>query len=35
MEGARTRYLTQVESDNDTRDRFIRRFDELFLKPYR
>jgi hypothetical protein len=35
MEGARTRYLTQVESDNDTRDRFIRRFDELFVKPYR
>jgi PAS domain S-box-containing protein len=35
MEGARTRYLTQLESDDDTRDRFVRRFDELFVKPYR
>ena len=34
MERARDRYIEEVETNRDTRARFISRFDKLFVTPY-
>lgn len=35
MERAKEKYLEQVETDKGTRAEFIKRFDKLFVAPYK